>query len=123
MGVVAGVISPDDFADLVTAVATKRDRYAFARLFDFFCAENLCVSAAAAPRPGVADELTQDVMATLWQKAELLDRTKSSVGTCYSGSPGIAASTCCGATARTPCRTHVRTTRPIPRRHPTIRST
>ena len=31
--------------------------------------------------PGVADELTQDVMTTLWQKAELFDRTKSSVGT------------------------------------------
>ena len=26
--------------------------------------------------PGVADELTQDVMTTLWQKAELFDRSK-----------------------------------------------
>jgi RNA polymerase sigma-70 factor (ECF subfamily) len=31
--------------------------------------------------PGIADELTQDVMTTLWQKAELFDRSKSSVGT------------------------------------------
>ncbi len=81
MGVVAGVSSPEDFADLVTAVATKRDRYAFARLFDFFAPRIYAYLLRLRLDPGVADELTQDVMTTLWQKADLFDRTKSSVGT------------------------------------------
>jgi RNA polymerase sigma-70 factor (ECF subfamily) len=81
MGVVAGVSSSDDYADLVMAVATNRDRYAFARLFDFFAPRIYAYLLRQRLDPGVADELTQDVMTTLWQKAELFDRTKSSVGT------------------------------------------
>jgi RNA polymerase sigma factor (sigma-70 family) len=81
MGVAAGVTSPDDFADLVMAVATKRDRTAFARLFDFYAPRVYAYLLRLRLEPGVADELTQDVMTTLWQKAELFDRTKSSVGT------------------------------------------
>jgi RNA polymerase sigma factor (sigma-70 family) len=81
MGVAAGVTSPDDFADLVMAVATRRDRTAFARLFDFYAPRVYAYLLRLRLEPGVADELTQDVMTTLWQKAELFDRTKSSVGT------------------------------------------
>jgi RNA polymerase sigma-70 factor (ECF subfamily) len=63
------------------AVATKRDRTAFARLFDFYTPRVYAYLLRLRLDPGVADELTQDVMTTLWQKAELFDRTKSSVGT------------------------------------------
>jgi RNA polymerase sigma-70 factor (ECF subfamily) len=63
------------------AVATKRDRTAFARLFDFYAPRVYAYLLRLRLEPGVADELTQDVMTTLWQKAELFDRTKSSVGT------------------------------------------
>ena len=81
MGVAAGVTAPDEFADLVMAVATKRDRTAFAHLFDFYAPRVYAYLLRLRLEPGVADELTQDVMTTLWQKAELFDRTKSSVGT------------------------------------------
>ena len=81
MGAAAGVTSPDEFADMVTAVATKRDRAAFARLFDFYAPRVYAYLLRLRLEPGVADELTQDVMTTLWQKAALFDRTKSSVGT------------------------------------------
>src|SRR5579862_6630658 len=81
MGVVAGVTSPDDYTELVVAVANKRDRQAFARLFDFFAPRIYAYLLRLRLEPGVADELTQDVMTTLWQKAELFDPTKSSVGT------------------------------------------
>ena len=81
MGVAAEVTTPDEFADLVMAVATKRDRTAFARLFDFYAPRVYAYLLRLRLDPGVADELTQDVMTTLWQKAELFDRTKSSVGT------------------------------------------
>ena len=69
----------DPYADLVEAVAATRDRVAFATLFDHF-----------APRinafllrlgTGNAEELTQEVMVTLWRKAALFDRSKSSVAT------------------------------------------
>lgn len=73
--------SPDDYADMVAAVATRRDRYAFARLFDFFAPRIYAYLLRLRLDPGVADELTQDVMTTLWQKADLFDRSKSSVGT------------------------------------------
>ena len=81
MGVAAGGTAPDEFAGLVMAVATKRDRTAFARLFDFYAPRVYAYLLRLRLDPGVADELTQDVMTTLWQKAELFDRTKSSVGT------------------------------------------
>ena len=65
VGVVSGVASPDDFADLVTAVATKRDRYAFARLFDFFAPRIYAYLLRLQLDPGMADELTQNVMTVL----------------------------------------------------------
>src|SRR5215470_10086489 len=79
-GVVSGVASPDDFADLVTAVATKRDRDAFARLFDFYAPRIYAYLLRLRLDHGLADEITQDVMTVLWQKADLFDRKKSSVG-------------------------------------------
>jgi RNA polymerase sigma factor (sigma-70 family) len=75
------VTSQDEFADLVTAVALHRDRDAFARLFDFFAPRIYAYLLRLRLDPGLADELTQEVMTTLWQKAELFDRSKSSVAT------------------------------------------
>ncbi len=71
----------DEYADLLAAVAQHRDRDAFARLFDHFGPrlnhyyQRLGLDASA------AEELAQDVMATLWRKAHLFDRSKSSVPT------------------------------------------
>ena len=73
--------SSDEYADLLAAVAQHRDRDAFVRLFDHFAPrlngyyQRLGLDASA------AEELAQDVMATLWRKADLFDRTKSSVPT------------------------------------------
>jgi RNA polymerase sigma factor (sigma-70 family) len=76
-----GVTSPDEYADLVEAVAITRDRDAFARLFDFFAPRIYAYLLRLRLDAGLADEITQDVMTTLWLKAELFDRSKSSVGT------------------------------------------
>ncbi len=73
--------SPEEFADMVVAVATHRDRVAFAHLFDFFAPRIHAYLLGLRLDPLVADELTQDVMATLWQKASLFDPAKSSVAT------------------------------------------
>jgi RNA polymerase sigma-70 factor (ECF subfamily) len=66
---------------MVAAVATARDRAAFARLFDHFAPRINAYLLRLGADGGTAEELTQEVMVTLWRKAELFDRTKSSVAT------------------------------------------
>src|SRR5262249_34016014 len=70
-----------DLADLVEAVGAGRDRQAFVALYDHF-APRIC---AHLLRSGVesatAEDLTQEVMAKLWSRANQFDRNKSSVGT------------------------------------------
>lgn len=71
----------DEFADLVDRVARLRDREAFARLFDHFAPRINAYLLRLGTDNGSAEELAQEVMVTLWRKAELFDRTKSSVAT------------------------------------------
>ena len=68
-------------AVLLAAVAERRDRQAFAELFDYYGPRiNGYLQRLGADRTS-AEEMTQDVMVTLWRKAELFDPTKSSVAT------------------------------------------
>ena len=76
-----GETSPDEYAAMVEAVAATRDRTAFARLFDYFAPRVHAYLLRLRLEPVAADELTQEVMTTLWQKAALFDRRKSSVAT------------------------------------------
>ncbi len=73
--------SPEEFADLVEAVAMRRDRAAFVQLFDFFAPRIHAYLLRLNLDPIAADELTQDVMSTLWQKAKQFDPSRSSVAT------------------------------------------
>lgn len=68
-------------AELMSRIASNRDRRAFAHVFDFyaprikgFLIKNNCT-------PVLAEEVTQDVMMTLWQKAYMFDPAKASLGT------------------------------------------
>jgi RNA polymerase sigma-70 factor (ECF subfamily) len=68
-------------AALLAAVAERRDREAFAELFDYYAPRiNGYLQRLGAERSS-AEEMAQDVMVTLWRKAELFDATKSSVAT------------------------------------------
>ena len=70
-----------EHAALVAAVASRRDREAFAVLYDHFSPRlNAYLLRLGADRTS-AEEMTQDVMATLWHKADLFDPAKSSLGT------------------------------------------
>jgi RNA polymerase sigma-70 factor (ECF subfamily) len=71
----------DEFADLVDRVAAERDRLAFATLFDHFAPRVAAYLMRLGTDNGTAEELAQEVMVTLWRKAALFDRTKSSVAT------------------------------------------
>ena len=70
-----------EHAALVASVAQRRDRDAFAILFDYYSPRlNAYLLRLGADRAG-AEEITQEVMVTLWHKADLFDSSKSSLGT------------------------------------------
>lgn len=71
----------DFFADLVSDVASRRDQAAFTRLFDHFAPRITAYLMRIGTDGGTAEEIAQETMVTLWRKAELFDREKSSVGT------------------------------------------
>ncbi len=77
----AGLESNTEFATLVAAVAERRDRDAFAHLFDHFAPRLQSYLVRLGSDSGMAEEITQDVMVTLWRKAELFDPAKSSLAT------------------------------------------
>lgn len=71
----------EDEAELVEAIAARRDRAAFARFFEVFAPRVKGQLMGRGMSAAVADELTQDVMLTVWRKAEQFDRRKGLVGT------------------------------------------
>jgi RNA polymerase sigma-70 factor (ECF subfamily) len=73
--------SHEELAALVSAVAQRQDRQAFARLFDHFAPRLNAYLLRLGAESGLAEELTQEVLVTLWRKAEQFDPAKSSVPT------------------------------------------
>lgn len=77
----SGASRAEQWAVLVEAVATRRDKAAFTTLFDHFAPrieshlQRLGLDAAQ------AEEIAQEVMVTLWRKAALFDPAKSSLST------------------------------------------
>lgn len=74
--------SPQDrFAFLVAQVAARQDRSAFAELFDHFAPRIAAYVMKLGLQRGQAEDLAQEVMLVLWQKAALFDPAKSSLST------------------------------------------
>ncbi len=70
-----------DWVPLVAAVAERRDKTAFAAIFDHFGPRVNAYLLRLGLDRAAAEEMTQDVMITLWRKAELFDASKSSLAT------------------------------------------
>lgn len=66
---------------LIEAVALRRDREAFARLFEHFAPRLKAYLMKAGAPAGAAEDFAQDAMLTVWRKAELFDRTKAHAAT------------------------------------------
>lgn len=78
----ATLAAEDDAAPaLVTAVAVHRDRAAFARLFQLYAPRVKGQLMARGASAALADELTQEVMLTVWRKAGQFDAGKGLVAT------------------------------------------
>ena len=71
--------SPPDFNSLVAALVEHRDRAAFAQLFDYFVPRLQSHLIRLGTDSAQAEEITQDVMVTLWHKAHLFDSQKSAL--------------------------------------------
>lgn len=71
----------DMHAALAARVAEVRDQAAFAELFDHFAPRLKGWLMRTGSEAGTAEELAQEVMATLWTKAHLFDPAKSSLAT------------------------------------------
>lgn len=63
------------------AVRDRQDRAAFAALFQHFAPRVKGFLVKSGTSPALAEECAQDVMATLWQKAQLFDPERASVAT------------------------------------------
>lgn len=70
-----------DYDRLIEAVALRRDRDAFARLFEHFAPRLKAYLIKAGATAGAAEDFAQDAMLTVWRKAELFDRTKAHAAT------------------------------------------
>ena len=71
----------EDWAALVRRIDADRDRAAFAALFRHFAPKVKAFLMKGGTDQALAEECTQEVMATLWQKAHLFDPARASVAT------------------------------------------
>lgn len=69
------------YSDLIVKVATDRDQSAFAELFDYFAPRLKGYLMKQGADASAAEEIAQDVMVTLWRKADLFDPAKSAAST------------------------------------------
>ena len=70
-----------DHAALILAIAQRRDRAAFAALFAYFGPRVKAWMLRAGANPAAAEELAQETMLTIWQKAQLFDPARASPAT------------------------------------------
>jgi RNA polymerase sigma-70 factor (ECF subfamily) len=75
--------SHDAFAHdrLIEAVALRRDRDAFAELFNYFAPRLKAWLIKSGATPAAAEDFAQDAMLTVWRKADLFDSHKARAAT------------------------------------------
>ncbi|WP_368933296.1 sigma-70 family RNA polymerase sigma factor [Brevundimonas naejangsanensis] len=66
---------------LIEAVALRRDREAFARLFEHFAPRLKAWLMKSGATAAAAEDFAQDAMLTVWRKAELFDSRKARAAT------------------------------------------
>jgi len=74
-------VDRERFADLMDAIARRQDRDAFAEIFAFYAPRVKGYLLRLGSGDGLAEEIAQEVMITVWRKAALFDRRQASVST------------------------------------------
>ena len=67
--------------DCMAAIALKRDKQSFGALFDHFGPRVKSYLRRLGASDGLAEDLMQEVMLTVWRRADQFDRTKAAVST------------------------------------------
>ena len=70
-----------DHAALIEAIAQRRDRAAFAALFSYFGPRVKAWMLRAGANPAAAEEVVQETMIAVWQKARLFDPARAGAST------------------------------------------
>lgn len=71
----------DQFVDLLTRIATSKDRMAFATVFDHFAPRVKSFMMRKGSNPEQAEDLVQETMIAVWSKAAMFSTEKGSVST------------------------------------------
>ncbi len=72
---------PAEHAALIEAIAQRHDRAAFADLFAYFGPRVKAWMLRSGSQAAAADELAQETMVAIWQKAHLFDPTRAAAST------------------------------------------
>lgn len=75
------MLSADEAADLIEAIATRQDRVAFARLFNHFAPRVKAFIMRGGADAEAAQEVAQEALIMVWRKAASFDRTRASATT------------------------------------------
>ena len=75
------MLSADEAADLIEAIAIRQDRAAFSRLFQHFAPRVKAFIMRSGADPEAAQEVAQEALIMVWRKAASFDRTKASAST------------------------------------------
>jgi RNA polymerase sigma-70 factor (ECF subfamily) len=73
--------TPEELVRLIVAVATEQDRNAFGRLFAHFAPRVKSFLMRSGLADSMAEEVTQEVMLTLWRKASYFDPCRAGAST------------------------------------------
>ena len=73
--------SPEELIRLIEAVARDQDRNAFAQLFAYFAPRVKSFLMRTGLTDSVSEEVTQEVMLTLWRKAPYFDPSRAGAST------------------------------------------
>ena len=76
-----GRASREDWAEKIQAIATGRDREAFAEIFTHFAPRVKSFLRKAGASDAQAEEITQEAMLSVWRKAALFDPAASGAAT------------------------------------------
>lgn len=75
------MLSADEAADLIEAIATRQDRAAFASLFNHFAPRVKAFIMRGGADAESAQEVAQEALIMVWRKAASFDRTRASAAT------------------------------------------
>lgn len=70
-----------DYSQMIVTVAQRRDRAAFAALFDHFAPRIKAYLMRAGADEALADELAQEALLAVWRKAETFDGARATAAT------------------------------------------